>query len=198
MWNPLKYWPTGELQWIQQNFRKEQWKMQEVILYLIDRTIRSHSEKKRMKGFVHAKATSLEIQYHGFLRNCSHLANTNIKGEMTVAFLWTQCDYMFLIEQGFMLDKVTETTKHSDRWSCRQTDNLPDRQTDRPPYRLMELTEGTFSWSQTLSERRRSRISQANMVGFSRLYLQILSTTLGVATFGLDPPITPGLIEPVS
>lgn len=42
------------------------------------------------------------------------------------------------------------------------------------------------------SEMRRSRISQAKMVGFSRLYCSILETTAGVATFGLDPPIRPG------
>lgn len=65
-------------------------------------------------------------------------------------------------------------------------------------YLLMELTLGTFSWSQTPSCSNRSRISHANMVGFSRLYLHMLSTTLGVATLGLEPPITPGLMEPVS
>lgn len=37
-----------------------------------------------------------------------------------------------------------------------------------------------------------SRISQANIVGFSRLYCSILETTAGVATFGLEPPIKPG------
>lgn len=62
----------------------------------------------------------------------------------------------------------------------------------------MDETLGTVSLSQTPSARSRSRISQANIVGFCRLYSAILSTTLGVATFGLDPPITPGLILPVS
>lgn len=38
----------------------------------------------------------------------------------------------------------------------------------------------------------RSRISHAKMVGFSRLYCSILETTAGVATFGFDPPISPG------
>lgn len=42
------------------------------------------------------------------------------------------------------------------------------------------------------SEMSRSRISQAKMVGFSRLYCSILETTAGVATLGLDPPIKPG------
>jgi hypothetical protein len=37
-----------------------------------------------------------------------------------------------------------------------------------------------------------SRISQANIVGFSRLYCSIFDTTAGVATFGFDPPIKPG------
>ena len=36
----------------------------------------------------------------------------------------------------------------------------------------------------------RSRISQAKMVGFSLLYCSILLTTTGVATLGLEPPIT--------
>jgi hypothetical protein len=69
---------------------------------------------------------------------------------------------------------------------------------DRYWYLLIEDTLGTFSWSQMLSCRSRSRISQANMVAFSRLYLHIVSTTRGVATFGFEPPITPGLIDPVS
>lgn len=38
----------------------------------------------------------------------------------------------------------------------------------------------------------RSRISQANIVGFSLLYCSIFDTTAGVATFGFDPPISPG------
>lgn len=42
------------------------------------------------------------------------------------------------------------------------------------------------------SEMSRSRISHANIVGFSRLYCSILDTTAGVATFGLEPPIKPG------
>lgn len=37
-----------------------------------------------------------------------------------------------------------------------------------------------------------SRISHANMVGFSRLYCSIFDTTAGVATLGLLPPIKPG------
>lgn len=65
-------------------------------------------------------------------------------------------------------------------------------------YLLMELTLGTVSLSHTRSARSLSLISQANMVGFWRLYSAIFSTTLGVATFGFDPPITPGLILPVS
>jgi len=65
-------------------------------------------------------------------------------------------------------------------------------------YLLIEETLGTFSWSQTPSDSSRSRISHANIVAFSRLYLQIASTTRGVATLGLLPPITPGLIDPVS
>lgn len=55
-----------------------------------------------------------------------------------------------------------------------------------------------LSCVQMLSASKRSRISQANIVGFSCLYCMIASTTDGVATLGLDPPITPGLVDPVS
>lgn len=65
-------------------------------------------------------------------------------------------------------------------------------------YRLILETEGTVSWLQTPSVRSLSRISQANMVGFSFLYFEIELTTSTVATFGLEPPMTPGRIEPVS
>lgn len=44
----------------------------------------------------------------------------------------------------------------------------------------------------------RSLISQLKIDGFSLLYCSILDSTSGVATRGLLPPITPGLIEPVS
>ena len=63
---------------------------------------------------------------------------------------------------------------------------------------FIELTLGTFSEEHTFSANNLSRISQANIVGFSTLYLVMASTTLGVATLGFEPPITPGLIEPVS
>lgn len=65
-------------------------------------------------------------------------------------------------------------------------------------YLFMEETLGTVSLSQMPSANNLSRISQANIVGFCLLYSAILSTTLGVATLGLEPPITPGLILPVS
>lgn len=65
-------------------------------------------------------------------------------------------------------------------------------------YLLIELTLGMFSCVQMLSANNRSRISHANIVGFSSLYLMIASTTEGVATLGLEPPITPGRVEPVS
>jgi len=48
------------------------------------------------------------------------------------------------------------------------------------------------------SEIKRSRISHAKIVGFSRLYCSILATTVGVATFGLLPPMIPGgLKDPI-
>jgi len=62
---------------------------------------------------------------------------------------------------------------------------------------LMELTLGIFSDEQTPSDSSRSRISHANTVGFSCLYCVIASTTGDVATFGFDPPMTPGLTDPV-
>ena len=60
------------------------------------------------------------------------------------------------------------------------------------------LTLGTLSALQTPSERSLSLISQAKMLGHSRLYSDIFPTTPGVATRGLDPPIALGLIDPVS
>ena len=43
-----------------------------------------------------------------------------------------------------------------------------------------------------------SLISQLKIPGLSFLYSSIFFSTSGVATRGLDPPITPGRIEPVS
>ena len=58
---------------------------------------------------------------------------------------------------------------------------------------LMELILGTFSASQTLSSSNLSRISQAKMAGEASLYFIIVSTTSGIATLGLDPPVLPAL-----
>jgi hypothetical protein len=63
---------------------------------------------------------------------------------------------------------------------------------------LMDETLGMLSSLQTPSFRRRSRISQANIDGHSRLYVDIFCTTSEVATRGFEPPIARGLIEPVS
>ena len=43
-----------------------------------------------------------------------------------------------------------------------------------------------------------SLISQLNTPGFSFLYPSILASISGVASLGLLPPSTPGLMEPVS
>ena len=43
-----------------------------------------------------------------------------------------------------------------------------------------------------------SLISQLNTPGFSRLYPSILASISGVASLGLLPPNTPGLMLPVS
>ncbi len=58
-------------------------------------------------------------------------------------------------------------------------------------------TDGALSGLQTPSLISRSLISQANMFGFFNLYDVIDSITDMVATFGLEPPMRPGLIEPV-
>ena len=60
------------------------------------------------------------------------------------------------------------------------------------------LTLGTVSAVQWPSDSNLSRISQAKMLGHSRLYSETLATTGAVATLGLEPPIALGFIEPVS
>lgn len=62
---------------------------------------------------------------------------------------------------------------------------------------LIELILGTFNFVHLLSLINLSRISQENIVGFSSLYLIIISTTSGTATLGLDPPVEPALYDPV-
>jgi hypothetical protein len=59
-------------------------------------------------------------------------------------------------------------------------------------------TLGALLLSQIPSFIKRSLISHENMPGFSRLYSSILASTSGVATRGLLPPMTPGLMLPVS
>lgn len=92
-------------------------------------------------------------------------------------------------------------------WSCEDRGNsLSPRCRDlcsqvtynSPPYLLMELMLGTLSWSHTRSRISWSLISQANMVGLVCFRCRIIFTTFGVATLGLEPPITPGLMLPVS
>ena len=63
--------------------------------------------------------------------------------------------------------------------------------------RLILETEGALSCVQIPSLINFSLISQANIFGFFCLYVVIDSITDEVATFGLEPPINPGLIEPV-
>ena len=65
-------------------------------------------------------------------------------------------------------------------------------------YLLIDETLGMLSSLQTPSFRRRSRISQANIDGHSRLYVDIFCTTSEVATRGFEPPIARALIDPVS
>jgi len=63
---------------------------------------------------------------------------------------------------------------------------------DNPSIDLQLQLLGPLKIIHLPSEIKRSRISQAKIVGFSRLYCSILETTVGVATFGLEPPIRPG------
>ncbi len=58
-------------------------------------------------------------------------------------------------------------------------------------------TDGALSIVQMPSCMSLSRISQANMFGLRIFRLVMLSITDGVATFGFEPPIRPGFIEPV-
>lgn len=73
---------------------------------------------------------------------------------------------------------------------------------DSPPLPLKSLDIadmlGAVLLSQSPSFTSFSRISQLKMEGFSFLYCSIRCSTSGVATLGFEPPITPGLIEPVS
>lgn len=62
----------------------------------------------------------------------------------------------------------------------------------------MELMLGTFWLSHTCSSSSWSRISRANMPGLMPFRCRMVCTTLGVATLGLEPPITAGLTLPVS
>lgn len=95
-------------------------------------------------------------------------------------------------------------------WSCKDRGNSVNshcndlscqahvQYTREVTYLLMELMLGTLSCSQTRSRSSLSLISQANMVGLVCFRVRIICTTLGVATLGLEPPITPGLMLPVS
>ena len=62
----------------------------------------------------------------------------------------------------------------------------------------MEDTDGTLYLSQMPSAKSLSRISQAKIPGSLILSSLINPTTLGVVTLGLEPPMAPGKIEPVS
>lgn len=68
------------------------------------------------------------------------------------------------------------------------------------PLRSLEIAEtlGALVLSQIPSLINLSRISHENIPGLSRLYSSIRASTSGVATLGLLPPITPGLMLPVS
>jgi hypothetical protein len=65
-------------------------------------------------------------------------------------------------------------------------------------YLLIDDTLGTDVSSQILSSINRSRISHANIVGLFSLSRNTDSTTDCVTTFGFEPPIKPGFMDPVS
>ena len=60
------------------------------------------------------------------------------------------------------------------------------------------MTKLGYTWKNRLTFINCSRISQLNIPGLSFLYSSILFSTSGVATRGFEPPMTPGLMDPVS
>ena len=60
------------------------------------------------------------------------------------------------------------------------------------------MTKLGYTWKNRLTFINCSRISQLNIPGLSFLYSSILLSTSGVATRGFEPPMTPGLMDPVS
>ena len=62
---------------------------------------------------------------------------------------------------------------------------------------LAHKFEAVFSHGRGKDNTNLCRISHANICGFSALNRRTLLTTSGVVTFGLLPPICPGLILPV-
>ena len=63
---------------------------------------------------------------------------------------------------------------------------------------LMEETEGTLYLSHTPSLSSLSLISQAKIPGSLIFRSRMNPTTFGVVTLGLEPPIAPGRMDPVS
>ena len=61
-----------------------------------------------------------------------------------------------------------------------------------------KLFDKECQWQNRLTFINCSRISQLNIPGLSFLYSSILFSTSGVATRGFEPPMTPGLMDPVS
>ena len=114
---------------------------------------------------------------------------------------WLICSIDSLRNADLAITKyeVSKDSLHTDIYITRVIIRmLSNHRNGFTTYLLIELTLGTLSWEHTPSANSLSRISQANMVGLSFLYLDIVSTTWGVATFGLLPPMTPALKFPVS
>lgn len=84
-------------------------------------------------------------------------------------------------------------------WDFSPSPSLTSSSESRPlSSREIADTLGALVRSQMPSLISRSLISHENIPGLSRLYSSILASTSGVATRGLLPPMTPGLMLPVS
>lgn len=84
-------------------------------------------------------------------------------------------------------------------WNLSPSPSLTSSSGSRPlSSREIADTLGALVRSQIPSLISRSLISHENIPGLSRLYSSILASTSGVATRGLLPPMTPGLMLPVS
>ena len=102
-----------------------------------------------------------------------------------------------ILEDKFKTEKLKTLHVESWAWAFYRYLYLFIKDLEFFPFRNL-LTLGTFSLWQTPSESSLSLISHENTLGHSCLYSEIFLTTAGVEILGLDPPISRGLIDPVS